>query len=110
MVAELIHQRRVQAAAIAGEALVQCLIDRGITGGSILLPSDTAMGNIEVNTRVNSAYNAIVASLEKNGILANFQVDAGPENVGVPVTVTDTHGKEVVRAVISMYVSPRKAQ
>jgi len=30
------------------------------------------------------------------------------ENVGVPVTVTDTAGKEVVRAVISMYVSPRK--
>jgi hypothetical protein len=26
----------------------------------------------------------------------------------VPVTVTDTQGKEVVRAVISMYVSPRK--
>ena len=33
---------------------------------------------------------------------------AGPENIGVPVTVTDTSGKEVVRAVISMYVSPRR--
>lgn len=33
---------------------------------------------------------------------------AGAENVAVPVTVTDTQGKEVVRAVISMYVSPRK--
>ena len=33
---------------------------------------------------------------------------AGAENVAVPVTVTDTNGKEVVRAVISMYVSPRK--
>jgi acyl-coenzyme A thioesterase PaaI-like protein len=32
----------------------------------------------------------------------------GAENVGVPVTVTDTNGKEVVRAVISMYISPRK--
>ena len=32
----------------------------------------------------------------------------GAENVGVPVTVTDTKGKEVVRAVISMYISPRK--
>lgn len=31
------------------------------------------------------------------------------ENVGVPVTVTDTKGKEVVRAVIDMYVSPKKA-
>lgn len=33
---------------------------------------------------------------------------AGAENVGVPVTVHDANGKEVVRAVISMYVSPRK--
>ena len=32
----------------------------------------------------------------------------GAENVAVPVTVTDDNGKEVVRAVISMYVSPRK--
>jgi len=32
----------------------------------------------------------------------------GAENVAVPVTVTDSSGKEVVRAVISMYVSPRK--
>jgi acyl-coenzyme A thioesterase PaaI-like protein len=28
-------------------------------------------------------------------------------NVGVPVTVVDTRGEEVVRAVITMYVSPR---
>src|SRR5688572_1383654 len=33
---------------------------------------------------------------------------AGAENVGVPVSVHDTNGKEVVRAVISMYVSPRR--
>jgi acyl-coenzyme A thioesterase PaaI-like protein len=33
---------------------------------------------------------------------------AGAENIGVPVTVHDVNGKEVVRAVISMYVSPRK--
>ena len=77
------------AAAIAGEALVQCLVDRGITSGSIILPSDTAMGNIEVNNRVSSAYNAIVAALEKNGTLANFQVDAGPENVGVAADMND---------------------
>jgi hypothetical protein len=30
------------------------------------------------------------------------------ENVPVPVSVHDAHGKEVVRAVISMYVSPRR--
>jgi acyl-coenzyme A thioesterase PaaI-like protein len=33
----------------------------------------------------------------------------GAQNVGVPVSVTDTRGREVVRAVITMYVSPRKA-
>ena len=33
---------------------------------------------------------------------------AGAENISVPVTVHDANGKEVVRAVISMYVSPRK--
>jgi acyl-coenzyme A thioesterase PaaI-like protein len=33
---------------------------------------------------------------------------AGAENIGVPVSVHDLNGKEVVRAVISMYVSPRK--
>src|SRR5690242_17788725 len=48
------------AAAIAGEALVACLMERGIAGGSIILPNSTAMGNIEVNNRVTSAYNAIV--------------------------------------------------
>ena len=32
----------------------------------------------------------------------------GAEDVGVPVTVTDTAGNEVVRAVINMYVSPKK--
>jgi simple sugar transport system substrate-binding protein len=77
------------AAAIAGEALVACLQERGITSGSIILPSDTAMGNIEVNNRVNSAYNAIVASLDAAGILGNFQVDAGPENVGVAADMND---------------------
>ena len=30
------------------------------------------------------------------------------ENVAVPVSVHDVNGKEVVRAVISMYVSPKK--
>lgn len=77
------------AAAIAGEALVKCLQDRGVSAGSIILPNDTAMGNIEVNNRVTSAYNAIVKSLDAAGMLANFQVDAGPENVGVPADMND---------------------
>ncbi len=33
---------------------------------------------------------------------------SGAQNVGVPVTVVDAQGVEVVRAVITMYVSPRK--
>ncbi|HMQ92050.1 MAG TPA: substrate-binding domain-containing protein [Amaricoccus sp.] len=77
------------AAAIAGEALVQCLIDRGVTGGSIILPNDTAMGNIEVNNRVTAAFEAIVAGLAANNMLENFQVDAGPENVGVSADMND---------------------
>jgi hypothetical protein len=32
----------------------------------------------------------------------------GAEDVGVPVSVTDRNGNEVVRAVITMYVSERK--
>jgi len=77
------------AAAIAGEALVQCLMDRGIESGTIILPNDTAMGNVEVNNRVTSAFEAIVSSLSANGMLENFQIDAGPENVGVSADMND---------------------
>lgn len=88
------------AAAIAGEALVQCLIDRGVTSGSIILPNSTAMGNIEVNNRVTSAFEAIVASLDANGMLGNFEVDAGPENVGV-----DADPNDPANAIISLIES-----
>jgi acyl-coenzyme A thioesterase PaaI-like protein len=33
---------------------------------------------------------------------------SGAENIGVPVNVVDSAGNEVVRAVITMYVTPRK--
>jgi acyl-coenzyme A thioesterase PaaI-like protein len=33
---------------------------------------------------------------------------SGPESVGVPVSVIDESGTEVVRAVITMYVTPKK--
>lgn len=88
------------AAAIAGEALVNCLQDRGITSGTILLPNDTAMGNIEVNNRVTAAYGAIVASLNKAGTLSNFKVDAGPESVGVSADMNDP-----VNSIISLIES-----
>ena len=45
-------------------------------------------------------------------VIATARLDktewTGAQNIGVPVTVTDANGKEVVRAVISMYVSPKK--
>jgi simple sugar transport system substrate-binding protein len=77
------------AAAIAGDALVACLMDRGIAGGTIILPNSTAMGNIEVNNRVSSAYNAIVKGLTAAGKLDAFKVDAGPEGVGVDADMND---------------------
>jgi len=88
------------AAAIAGDALVKCLVDRGVTGGSIVLPNSTAMGNIEVNNRVSSAYNAIVAGLKAAGKLDAFKVDAGPEGVGV-----DADPNDPVNAIVSLFES-----
>jgi simple sugar transport system substrate-binding protein len=77
------------AAAIGGEALAKCVLDSGATGGSIVLPSSTAMGNIEVNNRVTAAFNAVVKTLSDAGRLEDFTVDAGPENVGIDVDPND---------------------
>lgn len=45
------------------------------------------------------------------GVTATARLDkaawSGAENVGVPVTVHDGEGTEVVRAVVTMYVAPR---
>jgi len=88
------------AAAIAGEALVQCLMDKGIESGSIVLPSSTAMGNIEVNNRVTAAFEAIVKGLNDAGKLANFKVDAGPENTGI-----DTNPNDPVNGIVTLFES-----
>ncbi|MEK1875793.1 MAG: substrate-binding domain-containing protein [Rhizobium altiplani] len=88
------------AAAIGGEALANCVIASGATSGSILLPSSTAMGNIEVNNRVTSAFNAIVKTLKEAGKLDAFKVDAGPENVGI-----DTNPNDPVNALVSLFES-----
>ena len=63
-------------------------MEKGIRSGSILLPSSTAMGNIEVNNRVTSAFNAIVAKLQEQGKLENFKVDAGPRTPASTPTPT----------------------
>ena len=79
---------------------MQCLADKGVTKGSIVIPSDTAMGNIEVNNRVTAAFNAIVAGLKAAGTLDNFKVDAGPENVGVQTDMNDP-----VNGIVSLFES-----
>lgn len=88
------------AAAIGGAALAQCVLDKGVEKGSIILPSSTAMGNIEVNNRVTAAFNAIVKTLQDAGKLQNFKVDAGPENVGV-----DANPQDPVNSIISLFES-----
>jgi simple sugar transport system substrate-binding protein len=88
------------AAAVAGSALVQCLIDRKVEKGSIVFPGSTAAGNIEVNNRVTSAFTAVVAGLKAAGMLDNFKVDAGPTNVGVDVDMNDA-----VNGIVSLFES-----
>lgn len=83
------------AAAIGGEALAKCIIDSGKTAGSIIFPSQTTAGNVEVNQRVTFAFNATVAALDAAGVLGNFTVDAGPENIGIPVNDNDIAGSIV---------------
>lgn len=83
------------AAAIGGDALAKCLADKGIKSGSIIFPSQTTAGNVEVNNRVTFAFNAVTAALDKAGTLSNFKVDAGPENIGIPVNDNDIAGSIV---------------
>jgi len=88
------------AAAIAGAAMVKCLLDHGVDKGSIVFPNSTAMGNIEVNNRVSSAYKAAVAALQAAGKLDAFTVDAGPEGVGIQVDPNDP-----VNGIVSLFES-----
>jgi simple sugar transport system substrate-binding protein len=88
------------AAAIGGEALAKCVLDKGLDKGTIILPSSTAMGNVEVNNRVTAAFNAIVKTLKDAGKLEQFKVDAGPENVGV-----DANPQDPVNGIVSLFES-----
>ncbi len=71
------------AAAIGGDALVDCLLKNNVKGGSILFPSQTTAGNVEVNRRVTAAFGAVVKGLKAANRLQDFKVDAGPDNIGV---------------------------
>ncbi len=73
------------AAAIGGEAMVNCLIKNNVKGGSIVFPNTTTLGNVEVNNRIKAAFEATVKTLNAAGRLKDFKVDAGPQNIGVDV-------------------------
>jgi simple sugar transport system substrate-binding protein len=88
------------AAAIGGEALAQCLLDKGVESGSIILPNTTTLGNVEVNNRITAAFEAIVKKLNDAGKLSAFTVDAGPENIGIDVKQDD-----IVNSMVSLIES-----
>lgn len=88
------------AAAIGGEALAQCVLESGVTGGTILFPSTTTLGNVEVNNRVTAAFEATVQSLNMAGQLANFTVDAGPTSIGI-----DVDANNIVGSIVSLIES-----
>ena len=90
------------AAAIGGEAIVKCLIAKGIKSGSILFPNTVPVGNIEVNNRVTAAFQATVKALKAANLLANFKVDAGPNNIGVDV------GSDITAGPIVQLIESRK--
>ena len=77
------------AAAIGGAALAQCVLDKGFAKGSIIFPSQTTAGNVEVNSRVTAAFEAAVKVLNDAGKLGNFTVDAGGDKIGIPVNDAD---------------------
>ena len=88
------------AAAIGGEALAKCLIQKGVKGGSIIFPSTTTLGNEEVNRRITAAFQATVKALNKAGVLKNFKVDAGPQNIGI-----DVDKDNIVNSVVTLIES-----
>jgi simple sugar transport system substrate-binding protein len=73
------------AAAIGGEALFQCLVKNNVKGGSIIFPNTTTLGNVEVNNRITAAFQAVLKGLKSANRLADFKVDAGPQNIGIDV-------------------------
>lgn len=83
------------AAGIGGEAMAKCVLDSGAKSGSILFPSTTTLGNVEVNNRVTAAFEAAVKTLEAAGRLQDFQVDAGPTNIGIDVDQNNVTGSVV---------------
>ena len=53
------------AAAIGGEALAKCVLASGAESGSIIFPSTTTLGNVEVNNRITAAFTAAVGDARR---------------------------------------------
>ena len=87
------------AAAIGGEALAKCLIAKGAKG-SVVFPNTTTLGNEEVNRRITAAFNATVKTLKAANKLADFKVDAGPNNIGI-----DVDKDNIVNSVVTLIES-----
>ncbi|MBI1777900.1 MAG: substrate-binding domain-containing protein [Proteobacteria bacterium] len=88
------------AAAIGGEALVQCLIKNNVKSGSIIFPNTTTLGNVEVNNRITAAFQAVLKGLKAANRLADFKVDAGPQNIGI-----DVDKDNIVGSIVSLIES-----
>ncbi len=88
------------AAAIGGEALAKCLIAKGVKSGTIIFPNTTTLGNEEVNRRITAGFQATVKTLNKAGVLKNFKVDAGPNNIGI-----DVDKDNIVNSVVTLIES-----
>jgi simple sugar transport system substrate-binding protein len=87
------------AAAIGGEAMADCVLAAG-KGGSIIFPNTTTLGNVEVNNRITAAFQATVKKLEAAGKLADYKIDAGPENIGI-----DVDANNIVGSIVSLIES-----
>jgi simple sugar transport system substrate-binding protein len=87
------------AAAIGGEAMAKCVLASGAKG-SIIFPNTTTLGNVEVNNRITAAFTAAVKTLQAAGKLADYKVDAGPENIGI-----DVDANNIVSSIVSLVES-----
>jgi simple sugar transport system substrate-binding protein len=88
------------AAAIGGEALAKCLLDKKVKGGTVVFPSTTTLGNVEVNNRITAAFQSAVKTLNAAGRLKDFKVDAGPTNIGI-----DVDANNIVGSIVSLIES-----
>ena len=87
------------AAAIGGEALAKCVMAAGTTG-SILFPSTTTLGNVEVNRRGTASFEAAVKTLNDAGRLGDFTIDAGTTNIGI-----DVDANNIVNSIVGLIES-----